>query len=657
MQDIKFKLNKVPDFNQQGRELVKDNKNQYSRFHQRNILFVFFKKNKLIITLILTVAILSGLFSGFCFKKAYQKSLLAKNELSELYSDFSQNNNLSDILKIEKKLYLTKENLSIAYLSLRRIKYLKSLPFIGEGINTGDNLIQVGFYTVFGGYRLVKIATPFNVFLRSNLKENQPIENILSIKNALEGFLQVEQYTRGASDDFNKAILAMDNLPFWVKRYLLKDWTNKFYQYVPELKSYLDDFSVIIKNLPTLLGLDRKKTYILFFLNNNEIRPIGGFPGSLSVLEVIDARLPNFKIENIYKFQAEKNVDFNSLSNYTVDIPTFSQKIIKQFEKSGHFDNIDGIILVDTEILKELLKVTGPITVRNEDYDYDYILNDSNVIDIIERHTKKTWYAIGEPRLERKEILNLLMEEIIKKLPDLKEQDFLKLAKGLKRLIKEKHLIFYFKDNELQNLMERENFAGKVENNDGDYCLVSDDNFAWTKSHQALKKKFIYKLNLENGEAELLLNYYLSEEQNWKIKDIISLTKVYLPPETTIVNFEGFTPDPPLLERYDDLNRLAKLTEFERDNKTVFSGWIYLKPLESKDFKLFYKLPKDVYQRKTYELLFQKQPGIIHNDLKIEINLGKRRPKKIDPLPYLYDGKIIKWQTNLLQDRKFMIYF
>jgi len=636
--------------------LSKKEKEIRKRYFPTRARSKLFSKLYLVYFLIALISLSIGAFTGFQVRKAYQRAKITEERIVKFKNALEGEEEINEEA-IKAELIGDQRNLQLAKDDLAKVSFSQAIPGIGLGANTIFRLVNGGYYTVSAFLNLFQGGEKVTSLLNQGFLKQVESLDVTDVKSAVGMLTQIKPLLSQSIDDLTYAEKQINGIPFFLKVGKIKTTVDQFNSYVPRTLSLLNDSVEIIDNLPNIFGFNQEKTYILFFLNNNEMTPIGGFPGSLAVLKIKNGEMSNLKIENIYKFKEEKKVDFMSLSHFSADIPTFASKISEQFRKSGYFDRTDGIILVDTEILKEILKITGPIHVENKDYGYNYILTDSNVVDIIERHTKKTWWQIGEDRLDRKEILNILLEEVLNKIPSLGKGDLIKFIGSLKRLIEEKHLVLYFQDEQLENLFKKYNAAGEIKINHKDYCLVVDDNFAWTKSHQALEKKISYKVNLSKREAELSLDYHINHPGNWKIGPITSFTKIYLPLGTKINKYEGFTSEPPSGERYEEFKQLASLTESKRDNKEIFAGWIQLEPLEDKNYKLFYQLPADILSGKEYSLLFQKQNGILHTDLVVEIDVGNKRIKKIEPQGYTKTNNLIRWQTNLLQDREFKITF
>src|SRR5258708_31859868 len=59
-------------------------------------------------------------------------------------------------------------------------------------------------------------------------------------------------------------------------------------------------FIPLIKIVPELLGMNGKKTYLLLFQNNTELRPGGGFIGAYGLVSFDKAKMGQITIHNTY---------------------------------------------------------------------------------------------------------------------------------------------------------------------------------------------------------------------------------------------------------------------------------------------------------------------------------------------------------------------
>ena len=599
-----------------------------------------------------------GFWSGIVVKNIYKNLSVSEKNLEQIYS-LSKSENLDlNFAKLSENISDSKNNFQNQNNEMKKIAFLKGAPICGVGIETVDHLIKSGSHTLTSlDYLLQDGKTVFSL-MDGGVAQGLSNFNFENNQNLLQNFLSLKPNIDSSLKEIKIADSEMKSIPFFMQVGKIKQYGSLFDKNVPPLENVLADTSTVMTKLPKILGFDQEKTYLLIFLNNNEIRAGGGFPGSLGFFKISSGKVSDFKIQNNYTFDSNNKIMFHPLLYSSSDFPTVVQKIEDTFQKSETLKNqkIDGVITIDTQILPEILKITGPILINNEEFGYNYLLNDSNVIDILERHTKKDFAQYEGNVDDRKEILNLLTDEIFKRVPYLDKTSLLKFAGVIEKLKNEKHLMVYFEDKDIESLAQKYNASGEMKKPDGDYCLISDNNFSFSKSHQVLEENINYKVDLAQRQSELSIDYLINHEQNWKIWYTSSFTKIYLPQGANVKKYEGFTKDAP-----DDpegtLKNYEKLTEDKRDGFEVFSAWEKYQPLEKKNFKLIYDLPKSVTNGKEYNLLFQKQPGLTNASLDIEVNIGNRKVKSASPAGYEISGYVVKWHSDLLQDRQFNIVF
>ena len=151
------------------------------------------------------------------------------------------------------------------------------------------------------------------------------------------------------------------------------------------LSSGLHDAAPIVQALPNVLGADHARTYVVMFLNNAELRPLGGTAlsfaeitidhGAIKLDRTIPAGLSNFPrqatplipipdgFDGIYPNQLGHRIPEASLR------PSFvtASQIVQAGWRAQFGKQIDGVITMDAGALALLIKATGPITLATGD--------------------------------------------------------------------------------------------------------------------------------------------------------------------------------------------------------------------------------------------------------------------------------------------------
>lgn len=134
-----------------------------------------------------------------------------------------------------------------------------------------------------------------------------------------------------------------------------------------------------VRVLPTMLGKDGPRTYLVLFDNNAEIRATGGLPGAFAVLKAnhghlslvrqgAPAEVGPFTKPVLQQSPAERKIYYSQIAeyfqdtNFTPEFPRTAELIREMWKRTEH-QSLDGVFSVDTVSLAYLLRSTGPVDV------------------------------------------------------------------------------------------------------------------------------------------------------------------------------------------------------------------------------------------------------------------------------------------------------
>lgn len=140
-----------------------------------------------------------------------------------------------------------------------------------------------------------------------------------------------------------------------------------------------DRASRAVRLLPSMLGAERPRSYLLLFQNNAEPRTTGGIPGAFAVVHARDGRIRIGRqgdASTIGRFDQpvvplttdERRLFGEGLAvypqdvNFTPDFPR-SAEIIRRMWNLRHGLQVDGVVSTDPVALSYLLRGTGPVPV------------------------------------------------------------------------------------------------------------------------------------------------------------------------------------------------------------------------------------------------------------------------------------------------------
>ena len=272
---------------------------------------------------------------------------------------------------------------------------------------------------------------------------------------------------------------------------------------------------------PHLLGADEGITYLLLVQNKDELRASGGFVTAFGLMRLKGGRILALKIDDStsdrYNYVREvrkppypmEEIMFAHYlvprdANWSPDFPTAAQQTQEMYYLSTEI-NTDAVIAFDQQLIVDLLELTGPLDLPDEDIPIDAGNVDARMIAYKQS-------AIDEGKSEeRKEFLSILAPHVTKKLFENREsEDLAKLAKLLIEAIQRGHLQVFFNDLEVQDFLYQVGHDGAVRPGEGDFLMLVDSNLGFSKVDQYIDRSLTYMVNLAdpaNPHAEIQLKY------------------------------------------------------------------------------------------------------------------------------------------------------
>ncbi len=258
---------------------------------------------------------------------------------------------------------------------------------------------------------------------------------------------------------------------------------------------------------PSLLGLDAPRTYLLFVLNEDELRGGGGFISGVGEVQVAGGRVVGMQFSDSYtaddysqpypdppaplRFFMGLDLWVFRDSNWSPDFPTSAQQAIPLY-RPDHPVVVDGVFAVDQRAAQQLVDALGPLQLPGADAP----LTGETLLDYVYR----SWVrAEGEEFKEwwtqRKAFMGQLAEAAMAQLTSGKV-DLPRLAETALDLVAQKHLQLYFVDERAQALLAAQGWDGRLPDTAGDYLMVVESNFGYNKASAKIARAFTYQVDL-----------------------------------------------------------------------------------------------------------------------------------------------------------------
>ncbi len=292
------------------------------------------------------------------------------------------------------------------------------IPRVGPLLEVSPELLEIavagGDLAIHGYSGFEPLLIEFQRSSNDNLTINQLVHKLdvvqINFRNANEAYERLEMARAG--------IKSPDRLP-WRIRSLLYE----FDRLLPMAKTGL----LLAQAAPDLLGRDGRRTYLILAQNEDEIRATGGFISGTGIISIDNGEISSMSFEDAdligdvnlkpynwppAPFQAFMGLDYFLFrdANFWPDFPTSAEQAMTlySYDRNTH---IDGVIAIDQEFLRLLVRATGPINVRA----LDRTINASNVVDLM----REQWGPqAGEDywMIQRNDFMQPLAEALFSKL-------------------------------------------------------------------------------------------------------------------------------------------------------------------------------------------------------------------------------------------------
>ncbi|MBI4652730.1 DUF4012 domain-containing protein [Candidatus Kuenenbacteria bacterium] len=453
---------------------------------------------------------------------------------------------------------------------------------------------------------------------------------------------------------------------------------NQIKTYFSKLDNNIQKLLDYSKILLQILGNKKKQRYLIVFQNDNKIRPTGGLIENFILVDINHGVIKRVETQHCcVSTEQQQNPTqppyplnlINSTwqaqdANWFFDFPTSAQKIIWFYKKLIHSlmdQKIDGVISLNSSLIPEILKITGPIKMS----EYSIMVNNENFLTINKILCRDAESCVSTTSNFITDFIPELLNKILF-IQNNSEQS-LKILEILNEALSKKDMMFYFNNPDLQKNILKNNWAGEVKSiNNGDYLAVINADING-KSNENIKQLVDLEAQiLDDGTiintVKITRTSFENEFTNLKNLNYI---KIYVPKGSTLLEIKGFKKNPmPLLKTFseeylmdEDLLKIQKQTLIDEAtntrigqefNKTVFSNWVEVEPKKSATIAFKYKLPFKLEDLKTsqtsqkflqnfykkiakkfdlinetlpYQLLIQKQSGKKNEIWKYSINL------------------------------------
>lgn len=180
--------------------------------------------------------------------------------------------------------------------------------------------------------------------------------------------------------------------------------------------------------LPSILGQEKKKTYLVLIQNPLELRPSGGFLESFALLTVDKGRVLDIQVQDVVqadnvlkgkidppsdlKAQLGESQWFFRDSNWSTQFPLVAQQA-EWFVQKELGRTVDGTIAINAYTLQDFLRVVGQVTIAGQQQE---VVSSDN---LLERLFVKSESLFQGTNVSKKGFLSSISEQVFSQMQKL----------------------------------------------------------------------------------------------------------------------------------------------------------------------------------------------------------------------------------------------
>lgn len=389
------------------------------------------------------------------------------------------------------------------------------------------------------------------------------------------------------------------------------------------------EFAALADFMSLLTGKDRSRTYLLVFQNHTELRPTGGFMGSIaevtldrgavSKLHVPPGGTYDLKGQLLAHVIAPKPLHLINAhwqfqdANWFPDFPTTAAKLRWFWSKSGQ-PTLDGVVALNASLVEKVFLITGPIDMPEYGKTIDhtnFMLETQKAVELeYDREANTPKKFVGD-----------LGDALMARMKDLPKDDWLKVAALISEGLQTKEIQVALSHPEEEALAERYGWSGQLKETYGDSLALIEANIAGQKTDGVIDETVEHVAEIQDdgsivNRVTVTRTHGGTKGELFRGVRNVSYVRLYVPEGSELLDANGFDAPPSELFKTPDDDYvpdvdLALIETAERPgqngvvvsvegDRTVFGGWAQLDPGDSHTLTYRYRLPftvQDIHAR------------------------------------------------------------
>lgn len=305
------------------------------------------------------------------------------------------------------------------------------------------------------------------------------------------------------------------------------------------LNGAVDAAEKVAPVLPQMLGANgQTRNYLMYAMNNVEIRACGGFGGSQGLISVTDGQMSIGEFVpriGLSEDEAVESVDeedealfgnhsnlYNSGNTYSPDWPRNSQRVAALW-KSQYGQDVDGVVGIDPVFLQYLLGLVGNVSLPD-----GTVVDGTNAAKVL-MHDVYWNYPVEESDGIFASVASAAFDKILGGIGDV---DVTKLVSAVERGAEEGRLIAWMKNDDEQNAIKEMNIDASLPDPDDPsedpVAGVYFNNLSFSKLDWYLNADTQIGQGIKNGDGTcsyritVTLTNIMTQEEAGKLPDYVA---------------------------------------------------------------------------------------------------------------------------------------
>lgn len=265
------------------------------------------------------------------------------------------------------------------------------------------------------------------------------------------------------------SLLASRRLPFSLSpvQHFVRDGLQK----LVSLRLMMQYAERLLTLYPEAGGFRKTQTYLVLLQNSMELRPTGGFIGSILIMTFTDGKLANLDVQDVYTAdgQLKGHIDpplplrqllglehwYLRDSNWDPNFSVSGPQAAWFYEKEMGV-KVDGVFAISLPLVTRLLDVTGPLELS----DFNERISSSNFFVKSLLYTQTDFFPGST---QKKDFLGSLTNALLLRLTTDKDLSGGKLFNAISSSLDARDIQFYFINPDVEEIVSRWGWAGKAE--------------------------------------------------------------------------------------------------------------------------------------------------------------------------------------------------